>query len=93
MRELEQELGLQKDDLSELYLLGQHRDRGWTEGTRITSLARTSLTFEQVVDRWQESRDGWEYTHLLAVPFNLEAVQQLLDTTDFHWLKRVEYQD
>lgn len=82
-KELREELGLTKDDITEIRMLGHNKDEGFTEGIRIFFYASTNLTFDDVVKRWKKAPHCWEYEDLIGIKYNKESIKKLLTTGDF----------
>jgi ADP-ribose pyrophosphatase YjhB (NUDIX family) len=82
-KELYEELGLDENDITDLVMFGQHKDTGFTEGTRIFFNALTHLSFDDIVRRWKKAPHGWEYADLIGIEFTEASISRLLTTKDF----------
>ncbi len=82
-KELDEELNLQSEDLSDYRIAGHHHDTAWSQGFRFTYIVKTGLPSTEVEQRWQQADHAWEYTGLVFVDAALETIDELLKAKDF----------
>lgn len=89
--ELKEELGLTEGDILRMRMIGHNRDFGFTEGTRITFLTHTKLSFAELADRWKKAEHAWEYIDLARLENSPDAIKRFLGTSDFsHYSKHAK---
>ncbi|MBL7056240.1 hypothetical protein ISS07_04975 [Candidatus Woesearchaeota archaeon] len=64
-------------------MIGYNKDRGFTEGTRVTFLTRTNLDFPGLKEKWKSADHSWEYLDLVGLENNSNAIRSFLESTDF----------
>ncbi|MCX6707447.1 MAG: hypothetical protein NT001_04895 [Candidatus Woesearchaeota archaeon] len=68
--EFAEELGLRKEDMQTIELMGKITTRAFINNPHYTFRSRTRLSFEDVKKVWSESEDQREHKHLVSFPDN-----------------------
>jgi len=82
-KELDEELGLKKEDILQIEKIGHNKDIGFTEGVRITYLVFSTLFFEEIITRWKSADHSWEYVELVGLDFHYKYLIDLLNTKKY----------
>lgn len=82
-KELIEELGIIKNDVTNLEMFGQYKDTGFANGKRIIYTVHLNITFDRVVERWKNASHGWEYLDLINIDYNSDSIYNFLTTTDY----------
>jgi len=82
-KELIEELGITKNDVTKLEMFGQHKDTGFANGKRVIYIVHLKIPFDSVVERWKKASHSWEYLDLINIDYNSDSIYNFLTTTDY----------
>jgi len=81
--ELEEELGLKKESVINLNLIGHNTDISFAKGLRLTFLTHIDSSFEDIIKNWRNASDSWEHKELIGIENNRISIIKFLETKDF----------